>query len=100
MPLLDLQEEMRAKAGKPKIAFTPPAPIPDLEAKVREVAEAKLREAFSIKDKLPRREARRAVKDLVMTAVAEAFPEQPLYKMKAGDILESMRPISSTGRRM
>jgi len=106
MPLLDLQEEMRAKAGKPKIAFTPPAPIPDLEAKVREVAEAKLREAFSIKDKLPRREARRAVKDLVMTAVAEAFPEQPLYKMKAGDILESMEKkllralIKETGHRL
>ena len=60
MPLLDLQEELREKAGTPKIAFTPPAPIAELEAKIHEVADAGLREAFSIKDKMPRREARKA----------------------------------------
>ena len=57
---------MREKAGKEKIAFTPPAPIEELEAKVREVAEAGLKAAFAIKDKMPRREARRAVKQTVM----------------------------------
>ena len=106
MPLLDLQEELREKAGTPKIAFTPPAPIAELEAKVHEVAEAGLREAFSIKDKMPRREARKAVKKLVQEAVAESFPDQPLYKMKAGDILEAMEKkllrslIKETGIRL
>jgi polyribonucleotide nucleotidyltransferase len=106
LPLLDLQEEMREKAGKPKIAFTPPAPIEELEAKVREVAEAGLKEAFTIKDKMPRREARRAVKQAVMAAVVEAFPDQPVYKMKAGEILEGMEKkllrqlIKETGIRL
>jgi len=106
LPLLDLQEEMRAKTGKPKIPFTPPAPIPELEAKVHEVAEAKLREAFAIKDKLPRREARQAVKELVMAAVAEAFPDEPQYLAKAGDILSDMEKkllralIKETGQRL
>jgi len=106
MPLLDLQDELREKAGKPKIAFTPPAPIAELEAKVHEVAEAGLREAFTIKDKMPRREARKAVKKAVIDAVVEAFPEQPVYKMKAGEILEGMEKkllralIKDTGIRL
>ena len=105
-PLLALQEQMREKAGKEKIAFTPPAPIEELEAKVREVAEAGLKAAFAIKDKMPRREARRAVKQTVMEAVVAAFPDQPLYKMKAGDILEAMEKkllralIKETGIRL
>jgi polyribonucleotide nucleotidyltransferase len=106
MPLLDLQDEMREKAGKAKIAFTPPAPIEELEAKVHAVAEAGLKEAFTLKDKMPRREARRAVKQAVMAAVTEAFPDQPLYKMKAGEILEGMEKkllralIKETGIRL
>jgi polyribonucleotide nucleotidyltransferase len=106
LPLLDLQDELQKKAGNPKIAFTPPAPIVELEAKVHEVAEAGLKEAFSIKDKMPRREARRAVKKDVIAAVVEAFPDQPLYKMKAGEILEGMEKkllralIKETGIRL
>lgn len=106
LPLLDLQDSLREQAGKPKLPFTPPAPIAELEAKVREVAEAKLREAFAIKDKLPRREARHAVKDLVMAAVAEAFPDEPRYPAKAAEILESMEKkllralIKETGHRL
>jgi len=105
-PLLDLQEQLREKAGKEKIAFNPPAVIPELEAKVHAVAEEGLKAAFAIKDKLPRREARRAVKQAVMEAVVAAFPDQPLYKMKAGDILEGMEKkllralIKETGIRL
>lgn len=105
-PLLDLQEEMREKAGKPKIAFTPPAPNEELEAVVRQAAEAGLKEAFTIKDKMPRRDARRAVKQAVMAAVVEAFPDQPTYKMKAGEVLEAMEKkllralIKETGIRL
>jgi len=106
MPLLDLQETLREKAGKPKIAFVPPAPIAELEAKVHEVAEAGLKAAFAIKDKMPRREARKAVKQAVMEAVVAAFPDQPTYKMKAGEILEGMEKkllralIKETGIRL
>ncbi|MFU2208682.1 polyribonucleotide nucleotidyltransferase [Solidesulfovibrio sp. C21] len=106
LPLIDLQEELREKAGKPKIAFVPPAPIAELEKLVHETAEAGLREAFSIKDKMPRREARKAVKQTVIEAVLAAFPDQPTYKAKAGDILADMekkllrRLIKETGIRL
>ena len=90
LEVLFTEEQLREKAGKEKIAFNPPAVIPELEAKVHAVAEEGLKAAFAIKDKLPRREARRAVKQAVMEAVVAAFPDQPLYKMKAADILEAM----------
>jgi polyribonucleotide nucleotidyltransferase len=106
LPLLDMQEELREKAGKPKIAFVPPAPIEALEKLVHEKAEAGLKEAFSIKDKMPRREARKAVKQTVIDAVVAAFPEEPTYKAKAGDILADMEKkllralIKETGIRL
>jgi polyribonucleotide nucleotidyltransferase len=106
LPLIDLQEQMREKAGKPKIAFTPPAPLAELEAVVREAGEAKLKEAFTIKEKMARRDARRAVKAAVIEAVLAAFPETPAYKMKAGEILETMEKkllralIKDTGIRL
>ena len=106
LPLLDLQEQLREKAGKPKIAFTPPAPIVELEALVAATAEAGLKEAFTIQEKMARREARKAVKQAVIEAVVAAYPETPLYKMKAGEILESMEKkllrklIKDTGIRL
>jgi polyribonucleotide nucleotidyltransferase len=106
MPLLDLQEQLREKAGKPKIAFTPPAPIVELEALVAATAEAGLKQAFTIQEKMARREARKAVKQAVIEAVVAAYPETPLYKMKAGEILESMEKkllrklIKETGIRL
>ncbi|MYL84829.1 polyribonucleotide nucleotidyltransferase [Desulfovibrio aerotolerans] len=106
LPLLDLQEELREKAGKAKIAFTPPAPLAELEAVVREAGEAKLKEAFTNKEKMARRDARRLVKAAVMEAVVAAFPETPSYKMKAGEILETMEKkllralIKDTGIRL
>ena len=106
LPLLDMQEQLREKAGKPKIAFVPPASIEALEKLVHETAEAGLKEAFSIKDKMPRREARKAVKQTVIDAVVAAFPEEPTYKAKAGDILADMEKkllrtlIKETGIRL
>ncbi len=106
LPLLDLQEQLREKAGKPKIAFTPPAPIVELEALVAATAEAGLKQAFTIQEKMARREARKAVKQAVIEAVVAAYPETPLYKMKAGEILESMEKkllrklIKETGIRL
>jgi len=106
LPLIDLQEELREKAGKPKIAFVPPAPIAELEKLVHETAEAGLKEAFSIKDKMPRRDARKAVKQTVIEAVLAAFPDEPTYKAKAGDILADMEKkllrklIKETGIRL
>ncbi|HML52715.1 MAG TPA: polyribonucleotide nucleotidyltransferase [Solidesulfovibrio magneticus] len=106
LPLLDLQEQLREKAGKPKIAFTPPAPIVELEALVAATAEAGLKQAFTIQEKMARREARKAVKQAVIEAVVAAYPETPLYKMKAAEILESMEKkllrklIKETGIRL
>jgi polyribonucleotide nucleotidyltransferase len=91
-PLLDAQEELRRLAGKPKRNFAVPVPNPALEAGVRELARiAGLPEALRIADKLPRREARNAVKKEVALRIRENadFAGDPGVEA-VGDILEAM----------
>jgi polyribonucleotide nucleotidyltransferase len=54
-PLLELQERLRAAAGKAKRPFTPPVPDEDLAAKVKSMAWDRLAEVMTIKDKTQRR---------------------------------------------
>ncbi len=54
IPLLDAQEELRSRVGKPKRELPEPEENPELEARVRELAEARLTEALRIPAKLER----------------------------------------------
>ncbi len=61
--LIDLQEELQAKAGKQKTEFVAKTLDQELFKKIESAARPLLSEAIRIKDKLERREATRAVKE-------------------------------------
>jgi len=60
-PLLQLQEDLRAKVGKEKIEVTAPQSDPELEHRIHEQANADLKQALKTADKLERKEAVQAV---------------------------------------
>ncbi len=68
-PLLRLQQELREKAGKPKMDFPEPAADEALRAKVRELAEPYLREVLSTAPKVERGQKRRAAYQAVLEAL-------------------------------
>ncbi len=74
-PLIEMQEELREKAGKKKFVVLPPAQDADLEARVMEMARQELEEALSIPAKLERNEAKKQVKEKVTEALAEEWPD-------------------------
>jgi len=106
LPLLDLQEEMREKAGKPKSVFTPPVENPELKAVVEAAVAADIRGALCIVDKMPRRDARKALKLKAVEAAKAAFPDVDGIGAKAAEIFESMEKksmrayIKETGTRI
>ncbi|GFK92724.1 Polyribonucleotide nucleotidyltransferase [Fundidesulfovibrio magnetotacticus] len=90
IPLIDMQEELREKAGKAKMAFTPPVENEALKAVVAQAAQGGLEAALSIIDKMERRAARKALRTQVVEAVKAAFPEEPALAGKAAEMLEGM----------
>jgi polyribonucleotide nucleotidyltransferase len=60
-PLIEAQDRLRERAGKPKKAFVPPAVDEAFLAEVMASAEAKMRAAFAIKGKHERRDTIAAI---------------------------------------
>jgi len=54
LPILDAQEDLRRKAGKPKREFIPPQVDKSLLERVREMATPGLKKAYSIREKIER----------------------------------------------
>jgi polyribonucleotide nucleotidyltransferase len=75
-PILDLQHELVRKAGVPKRTLPEPEEDAGLAQKVRELAEAKLREAVAIRAKHERYAAIDAVEKEVTTALVDPFREE------------------------
>jgi polyribonucleotide nucleotidyltransferase len=75
-PLIALQDELRAKAGKPKRTFTPPAVDAALEKQVRELALPKLKSALATPGKHERYAALDTVKDEIVKALGGAEGER------------------------
>ncbi|MDX1648881.1 MAG: polyribonucleotide nucleotidyltransferase, partial [Myxococcota bacterium] len=75
-PLLDIQHELVRKAGVPKRTIPEPPDTSALEAKVREMAEAKLREAVAIRSKQERYAAIDAVEKEVTQALVDSFRDE------------------------
>lgn len=70
-PLLDAQIQLRELCGKPKMPFVPVEENEALVARVEELAlEAGLADALRVPDKLPRKDARKAVKNAVMESLS------------------------------
>jgi polyribonucleotide nucleotidyltransferase len=77
LPLIEMQEELARRAGKPKLQVTPPQRDAALEARVREAAEARLRDAVRIQSKAERYAAIDAVESEVAERVAGEFRDAP-----------------------
>ncbi|SHE67177.1 polyribonucleotide nucleotidyltransferase [Desulfacinum infernum DSM 9756] len=76
LPILDAQDELRRLVGKPKDEVTAPVVDAALEETVRRSAADEMAQVMTIADKLERKNAKKALKQRVLEAVAEQFPEQ------------------------
>ena len=100
-PLLDLQDELVEKSGKPKITV----PVPDVDIdftdKVREIAREKLLAAIQIPFKVERNEGIRHLKTEVMEALAEEYPgrEQQISECMNGLEKDLMRTLITKEKR-
>ncbi|MFO8239505.1 MAG: polyribonucleotide nucleotidyltransferase [Dissulfuribacterales bacterium] len=100
-PLLDLQDELVEKSGKPKITV----PVPDVDIdftdKVREIAREKLLAAIQIPFKVERNEGIRRLKTEVMEALAEEYPgrEQQISECMNGLEKDLMRTLITKEKR-
>jgi polyribonucleotide nucleotidyltransferase len=72
-PLIDVQEELAAKVGKAKLEVAPDAEGPELESRIRSLAEAKLQSAVQLRDKKERYAAVDAVEAEVLEAVVAPY---------------------------
>ncbi|HEY8368838.1 MAG TPA: polyribonucleotide nucleotidyltransferase [Thermodesulfobacteriota bacterium] len=87
-PLIDLQEELRRRIGKPKRTFVVP-PVPEgLPDRVKELAEGKIAEAIRLVAKHERHDALKAARDEVVAALLPEFPDQEKAIKKAFESLE------------
>ena len=89
-PLIDAQLQLRELCGKAKMAFTPHEDDPALLARVHELArEAGIEDALRVPDKLPRKDARKAVKEKVMEALRAdpVWAENEAALKSVGDII-------------
>ncbi len=70
-PLLEMQKELRAAAGKPKMAFEEPPVDEALKAKVRELARAGLEEVITTPRKVERNQKRKGVFRALLAELGE-----------------------------
>jgi polyribonucleotide nucleotidyltransferase len=83
-------DELTAKAGKPRWAWDEPEPDADLQAQVREAAEAGLREAYAIREKQARQEAVGAVKDELLTKLGLDEDTDPDRAAEAKELFKAL----------
>ncbi|MBM3315563.1 polyribonucleotide nucleotidyltransferase, partial [candidate division WOR-3 bacterium] len=100
---IDLQDELRAAVGRPKLVTEKPLVPAELEAEVRRLAEAKVKAANDITDKLTRGNARAELSREVTEALAEKFPDmekaiRELLDTMAGT--DMIRRVLDTGIRL
>lgn len=74
-PILKLQNELSAKAGKPKKSFDEEGAPEEILQRVTELASAKVPRTNEIRDKQERGLARKEIEDEIQEALAEEFPE-------------------------
>ncbi len=74
--LISLQEDLRSKAGKPKVEFVAPEENKPLISKLETIVGGRLSEALSIKKKADRGQAIKAIQVDAIAQLAEEFPEQ------------------------
>jgi len=106
LPLIDMQEELRAKVGKPKRLFTPPLENKELVEAVFDFARGSMTEALAVTEKMPRRAAMQAVRVKAREALAERFVDDLLFDKHLSEALDALEKqivrekIRTTGRRI
>ena len=75
-PIIEIQEQLKAKIGKPKRIFIPPEKDPALVEMLREKASAPLHEALIIPEKMKRYEAVRTVKSQILESLGEEMADR------------------------
>jgi polyribonucleotide nucleotidyltransferase len=86
-PILDAQEELQKAAGRPKREFVAPELDQSILEQVRETATPGLREAYSVKDKLPRYAALDAFKKGFVDSLSEEQLE------RKGEVMEALSHV-------
>ena len=100
---IDLQNELRALVGKPKLVCDKPNVAPELEAEIRRVGADRVKAANDIVDKLARGNARGDLRRAVIAELAEKFPgsdrqiKEVLDEMAGEDM---RRRVLATGVRL
>ncbi len=96
--ICDALDELRAKAGLPKMAYTP-AEIPaDIIADVESIAKARVAEALRIAEKHPRQDALDAIKNEVLTTLAAKYGEERFAEV-GGQVKEVFEKVVKTSMR-
>ena len=91
-PLIEAQEELRAKAGKPKLEVTPPEQDADLARLVTDLAKPDMSRALTVADKMERRTAKADVREKVFEAMDadERYADNSAAFRQADTILEDL----------
>ncbi len=75
-PLLDLQDELQAKVGKAKMEIPPVHVDDEITAKVRELAQGRMKEIIRIPSKQERNEAKKLLKAQVLETLKPLFADR------------------------
>ncbi len=76
IPLLDMQEKLRAAVGREKREFTPPEPDAELQEKVAEIGSQRIVEASFVPEKLPRYAEVKKVRDEIIAEMGEEYADR------------------------
>ncbi|MEA3230180.1 MAG: polyribonucleotide nucleotidyltransferase, partial [Thermodesulfobacteriota bacterium] len=75
-PLIQIQEELKSKCGKPKRSFDPPEPDPDLFRAVAAESSENIRQAIQVPTKIERQVALRQVKSDTALQFEKTHPDR------------------------
>ena len=89
-PLLDIQEELASKAGKPKYQVSVPEKDTELQQLIIDNGRNTLAEALRISEKMARKEAKNKAKKEVLTILQEQFAETPERLKQFDEIWEAL----------
>jgi len=91
-PVISAINDLADEAGKPRWAMEEPKRDTDLEARVQDLAEDGLREAYSVREKQARQEAISEVKERVFEGLGLDPEEDP---DRAGEVKELLKDLES-----
>jgi len=86
-PLIDLQNELAKLVGREKRAFDVPVPDAEIAAKVKEVAEGRIRDAYAIREK----QQRYGTLETIRNEVVEAL--EPSFEGRGAEIVSAFKSL-------